>query len=1109
HRQPAAAVSAENTKQLLRRRSASDVCPTFDSKRPFRFYWANDDHMYWTFLLDASNTVRDITEGLKSKVPSGQNIYLYKRTKGKFGRTKDRRLSNEDRIWDIVDKRRDNNKSDPTFVVKKKKASSSSSNKKGQVDDAPSPLSYSGELLNTSTSSNTSSSLVSSASGSASTSTTTTTTTTTSTSAVSPTTHTSGINNNNNNSSTTPPVATPPMLPFLNTSPVQQRNGLRTTMEMKPPPTTTTSENDQSNESTSTSTSQPQHQQQHQTHIYIQPSKHSSLNLKSPSTAGRTGQTTKAIKEQQASFASPPSSPVVASQHTSGSGSSHSPSKPPKPLVPLVNISATGPVTGSTGNSNNNAINSTGSSAGGPSLNSSLGGSGGMPRPASPNPIAKRLEGTNRRSGKLSQDNSKDVMRLMRFYFGDFNVFGGLTNNDGGGRFFTLALLKETTARDVGISVEQKLQLPPNSINVVLVLPIQSNGSKIERMLGDEELIIDVKDTWEDPAQTFFIVKENDQKSRNKKLPKQLADVQQHNVIPSEWRRSTDAISLRNTAEDSWKRRSIPIFLQVLPGSPHAKSNGVGPSPLSSEFNDYSGPDHSADKYDDSDDEDASELDVTELMGWAHLIPSQDLEYIKRIGSGTYSKVYKGRYIDKFVAIKTLRGNMTPEQIQGFRKECDVLSTIKSPHLISFYGSCIEDSQLSMVVEYCSRGTLYKVLNTSFDFEWDKWFRWMIQVVEGVQYLHNMNPPMVHRDLKTLNILLSAEYNTKLCDFGLTRTMTMTNVSTLGMLRGTMAYTAPEIYDGMLFNTKSDVYSLGVIMWELVQRCITGAYQRPFHDYPISMDIQIIILTSKNKVRPKLHEGCPERLKNLITNCWDQDPNTRPTTSDLLSELNAIKKQVMKIVEKSGRSCVQKTAKTVQLQQQTIAAAASAATVETPATATPTPEVIPPPAAIVESTTTSTTNDNDNNNNNGTISVDNSHNHCNNSNNNSTTIDTNTINQQQQCSIDVNHIDQQQDITVAVQQNDSDHCTNISNSNNNNNNSDSDINTELAVAPTPTPTSTSAITSEVSDTIGMEAAITDHSSSPTTSTPTTPTIPTTTTMSTESSAMSPLDVPVA
>eukprot|EP01132_Coremiostelium_polycephalum_P003313 gene3313-4152_t len=856
----------ENTKEL-RRRSASDVGKSTESiKRAFRIYWANDDHMYWTFLLDSTNTVGDVSEGLKSKVPSGHPCYLYKRTKGNFGRWKDRRLSNEDNVWDIVDKRRKNHKSDPIFVVKKKK-STSQSKKSPQIESESSPLNTSGEIQLSSISS-------------------------------------SILNNGSSTSS----------------------SNLKSTMEFIPPPPTT-------------SISQPSTPHHHH-HQHNNSNEHllgSVADLSTPtpltptSSSIPTGNTPSKGRPSSTSFI-----PGSVSTHGASRASGFINLKPVSPTsvsTPLVNPMSSSPSTATSTTTtttttlasqhNNNVVSNSSIQpqaqqqqqqfnnlpsnslaanikTKGNSTNN-LTGSGGISnsnannRSVSPSPFMKKNAGLDYRKNRLSmQDPSKDIMRLMRFYFGD--SLGG--NSESGGRFFTIAVHKDTTAKDVCISVEQKLQLQSTSIYVTLVLPI-SNGAKIERTLNEDEIIISVKDSWEDPSQTFFQVRENTQKQPiNKRLSRQIQN--EPHIIPSEWRRSTDAISLRASTEDIWKRKSIPIVLQVSNGtqpqslSPSHQSlqyqqqqqlqqfqqRQIPPSPLSM---------LNGDDRDDSDDE--SDFDISALKGWVHWIPSADLEYIKRIGSGTYSKVYKGRYRDKFVAIKTMRGsNMTTEQIEGFKKECDVLSTIQSPFLISFYGSCIEESQLSMVVEYCSKGTLHKILNSpQLDFDWEKWFRWMTQVVEGVRYLHDMNPPMVHRDLKTLNILVSSDWCAKLCDFGLTRTMTMTNVSTLGMLRGTMAYTAPEIYDGLLFNTKSDVYSLGVIMWETVQRCLTGTYLRPFHDYPISMDIQIIIMTSKNKIRPKINEQCPEELKSLITRCWDEIPDKRPNCEEILDTLHRMK----------------------------------------------------------------------------------------------------------------------------------------------------------------------------------------------------------------------------
>jgi serine/threonine protein kinase len=99
---------------------------------------------------------------------------------------------------------------------------------------------------------------------------------------------------------------------------------------------------------------------------------------------------------------------------------------------------------------------------------------------------------------------------------------------------------------------------------------------------------------------------------------------------------------------------------------------------------------------------------------------------------------------------------------------------------------------LLKVMEYCSNGSLYDVMNDKkVTFTWERALFWMYQMVNGIAALHNFTKPLVHRDIKSLNLLLDDEWNIKVCDFGLSRFRTMTHLQSLGELRGTMAYCAP------------------------------------------------------------------------------------------------------------------------------------------------------------------------------------------------------------------------------------------------------------------------------------------------------------------------------
>jgi len=146
-----------------------------------------------------------------------------------------------------------------------------------------------------------------------------------------------------------------------------------------------------------------------------------------------------------------------------------------------------------------------------------------------------------------------------------------------------------------------------------------------------------------------------------------------------------------------------------------------------------------------------------------------------------------------------------------------------------------------------------------------------------------------------LNLLLDADGNVKVCDFGLCRFRTMTNCRTLGELRGTMAYCPPEIYEGQLFSTSSDVYSLGIVLWELCARVAEGEYMRPFAEFKnISFDFQIIILAAKENRRPTIPEEVPDVLANLIEQCWQGEPDLRPNCSAILETMTILKEEYEK-----------------------------------------------------------------------------------------------------------------------------------------------------------------------------------------------------------------------
>jgi len=158
-----------------------------------------------------------------------------------------------------------------------------------------------------------------------------------------------------------------------------------------------------------------------------------------------------------------------------------------------------------------------------------------------------------------------------------------------------------------------------------------------------------------------------------------------------------------------------------------------------------------------------------------------------------------------------------------------------------------------------------------------------------VDCLHSNEPQVLHRDFKSLNLMVNEQFHVKVGDFGLSRFNTETSKETLSKMRGTFAYCAPEVYFGEAFSTKSDVFSIAVVLWELVARCIKREYVRPFSEHKnLQFDFQIIIQTAKKGLRLVIPPSCPQGIVNLITESWAHEGDTRPSCKELLERLGSL-----------------------------------------------------------------------------------------------------------------------------------------------------------------------------------------------------------------------------
>lgn len=190
------------------------------------------------------------------------------------------------------------------------------------------------------------------------------------------------------------------------------------------------------------------------------------------------------------------------------------------------------------------------------------------------------------------------------------------------------------------------------------------------------------------------------------------------------------------------------------------------------------------------------------------------------LGFGGYGKVYKGVFPDgKIVAIKRAQQGSMQGGLE-FKNEIELLSRVHHKNLVGLVGFCFEQGEQMLVYEFISNGTLREGLSgkSGYQLDWKRRLRIALGSARGLAYLHELaNPPIIHRDVKSTNILLDESLTAKVADFGLSKLVSDSekgHVST--QVKGTMGYLDPEYYMTQQLTEKSDVYSFGVVMLELI-----------------------------------------------------------------------------------------------------------------------------------------------------------------------------------------------------------------------------------------------------------------------------------------------------
>ncbi|CAG8449130.1 6174_t:CDS:10 [Ambispora leptoticha] len=270
------------------------------------------------------------------------------------------------------------------------------------------------------------------------------------------------------------------------------------------------------------------------------------------------------------------------------------------------------------------------------------------------------------------------------------------------------------------------------------------------------------------------------------------------------------------------------------------------------------------------------------INGEIPVIDYDKLEVGKKLGSGGFKDCYAGTYEGGPVAIGELRiVNFTESDFQEMKHEIDVLKQLRHENIIEFIGVCTNTKHLCIVTELCDNGDLFDYMRKVPRPTFSQQIMYMHDIALGIAYLHNRRPSIIHRDLKSMNILISSDLRAKINDFGLARIRPRANAS-MHTQCGTPNWQAPEFWaSNPRYTEKVDVYACGLIFWEILTWSEEGYPYQNFSEH------QLYEAVKDRGIRPPLEKlkTYPQSLIKLIQDMWQKEPKKRPSMGTVVEKL--------------------------------------------------------------------------------------------------------------------------------------------------------------------------------------------------------------------------------
>ncbi|XP_020104386.1 serine/threonine-protein kinase EDR1 [Ananas comosus] len=263
----------------------------------------------------------------------------------------------------------------------------------------------------------------------------------------------------------------------------------------------------------------------------------------------------------------------------------------------------------------------------------------------------------------------------------------------------------------------------------------------------------------------------------------------------------------------------------------------------------------------------------------------EDLVIGERIGLGSYGEVYRADWNGTEVAVKKfLDQDFYGDALDEFRSEVRIMRRLRHPNVVLFMGAVTRPPNLSIVSEFLPRGSLYRILHRPYcQIDEKRRIKMALDVAKGMNCLHTSVPTIVHRDLKSPNLLVDKNWTVKVCDFGLSRLKHNTFLSSKSTA-GTPEWMAPEVLRNEPSNEKCDVYSFGVILWELATLRMPWSGMNP---------MQVVGAVGFQDRRLDIPKEVDPLVGRIIWECWQTDPSLRPSFEQLTTALKSLQRLVI------------------------------------------------------------------------------------------------------------------------------------------------------------------------------------------------------------------------